>query len=134
MITEIIYQYDTVPPIEQIIQLYDDAGLNRPTTDKERIDRMYRHANLIISAWHEGKLVGIARSLTDFCYSCYLADLAVSKAYQQHGIGKKLVYLTKEKVGPQSMLHLHAAPTAMAYYPKIGMHKAENAFMILRSE
>jgi len=131
---KISYKYDLIPTTEQVIHLYEDAGLNRPTTDAERIRKMYIHANLIITAWHQGELIGVARSLTDFCYSCYLADLAVMKKYQKHGIGKMLVELTKEKIGKQSMLHLHAAPTAMEYYPKIGMLKAENSFMIRRLE
>lgn len=131
---KINYKYDLIPTAEQIIRLYEDAELNRPTGDPERIRKMYLHSNLIITAWHQDELIGVARSLTDFCYSCYLSDLAVMKKYQKQGVGKTLIELTKEKTGTQSMLHLHAAPAAMEYYPKIGMLKAENSFMIRRLE
>ena len=56
----------------------------------------------------------------DFCFACYLSDLAVDRAYQHQGIGKELVRLTKEAIGEQTTLVLIAAPEAVDYYPKIG--------------
>jgi predicted N-acetyltransferase YhbS len=87
----------------------------------------------VVSAWDEDKLVGIARSLSDFCYCCYLSDLAVRQEYKKLGIGKKLIALTKEKIGDQSMLFLLSAPSAMDYYPKINFEKVENGFIINRT-
>lgn len=38
----------------------------------------YRHdADITVTAWDGEMLVGIARTLTDFSYAAYLADLAV---------------------------------------------------------
>ena len=96
---EITYKLDTTPDADTIIDLYISSGINRPTTDKERIKKMYVNSNLIVTAWDDGKLVGISRSLTDFCYCCYLSDLAVRQEYKSTGIGKKLIALTKEKIG-----------------------------------
>jgi len=129
---EIVYRFDWTPDINLIIDLYDSSGINRPTSDKERIAKMYANSNLIVTAWDNGKLVGISRSLTDYCFCCYLSDLAVRKEYQKHGIGKKLISLTKEKIGDQTMLLLLSAPTAMDYYPKAGFQKVENGFIINR--
>lgn len=122
-----------MPSTDQIIDVYNNSGINRPTEDKERIAKMYANSNLIVTAWDNDKLVGISRSLTDFCYCCYLSDLAVIKDYQTSGIGKKLVELTKDKIGEQTALILLSAPTAMEYYPKIGLHKIENGFIIKRT-
>ncbi len=93
---------------------------------------MYAHSNLVISAWDEEKLVGISRSLTDFCYCCYLSDLAVRRDCQKKGIGKKLIAMTKDCIGNQTMLLLLSAETVMDYYPKIGFQKADNGFIINR--
>ncbi len=38
---------------------------------------MLNRANLVLTAWDGERMVGIARTLTDFCYVAYLADLAV---------------------------------------------------------
>jgi len=129
---EITYKFNIIPSTEAIIALYDNAGLNRPTADFDRIAKMYANSNLIVTAWDKDKLVDISRSLTDFCYCCYLSDLAVRQEYKYSGIGKKLVELTKEKVSENSMLLLLAAPSAIEYYPKIGMEKVENGFIIKR--
>jgi len=129
---EISYRSDIIPETEEIIAVYDSSGINRPTFDKERIAKMYANSNLVVTAWDKNLLIGISRSLTDFCFCCYLSDLAVRKEYQKLGIGKKMISLTKEKIGEQCMLLLLSAPTAMEYYPKIGFEKVNNGFIINR--
>ena len=107
------YKFDIIPATEVIIDLYKSSGINRSTTDKERIRKMYANSNFIVTAWDKDRLVGIARSLTDFCHCCYLSDLAVRKEYQKQGIGKKLIRLTKDKIDEVTMLLLLSAPTSM---------------------
>ncbi len=131
---KITYRTDLTPDTDQIIEVYNSAGLNRPTADKARISKMYAHSNLVITAWDNEKLVGISRSLTDFCYCCYLSDLAVRKEYQASGIGKKLIELTKNEIGEQTALLLLSAPTAMDYYPKVGFQQINHAFLIKRTK
>lgn len=131
---DISYRLDIVPATEQIIELYNNAGLPRPTGDARRIGEMYQHSNLVVTAWHNDLLVGVSRCITDWVWSCYLADLAVRKEYHTGGIGKKLVELTKEKLGDQCMLLLLSVPTAMEYYPKIGFTKLDNSFIINREK
>jgi predicted N-acetyltransferase YhbS len=106
----------------QFIDLLKRSTLaeRRPVDDLTRIKAMLQHADLICSAWDGRKLVGIARSVTDFAYCCYLADLAVDAACQRQGIGRELIRLTRSKLGKQAMIVLLAAPRAEAYYPRIG--------------
>jgi len=91
------------------------------------------NSNLIVTAWDEYELVGISRSLTDFSYCCYLSDLAVREGYKCKGIGRRMIEITKDVVGGQTMLLLLAAPSAMEYYPKVGLEKVENGFIIKRT-
>jgi N-acetylglutamate synthase-like GNAT family acetyltransferase len=129
---EIIYKDNLIPPAEAIIELYDNAGLPRPTNDPARIKKMYENSDIIITAWMDDLLVGVSRTITDYCWCAYLADLAVQKNMQAKGIGRKLIELTKEKVGEQSMVLLLSVPTAMDYYPKVGFEKMESAFWMKR--
>jgi len=131
---EIIYRCDLIPDTAEIIDVYGGSGIIRPIGDIERIRKMYSNSNLVLTAWDNDKLVGVARSLTDFCYCCYLSDLAVRKEYQKKGIGKKLIHLTKEKIGEQATLILLSTPTAMDYYPKAGMQVIGNGFIIKRTK
>ena len=129
---ELNYRINSHPHTMDIIDLYTSAGLRRPVDDAERIGKMYANSNLIVSVYHEDKLVGVARSVTDFCYCCYLSDLAVREEYKKLGIGKRLIELTQEKLGDQVTLILLSAPGAMEYYPKVGFDKIENGFIIHR--
>jgi ribosomal protein S18 acetylase RimI-like enzyme len=131
---DITYRVDLTPDTDAIIAVYESSEINRPIQDKARIAKMYANANVVASAWHNELLVGVARSITDFCYSCYLSDLAVRREYQNAGIGKKLIALTKEHIGDECMLLLIAAPSAVNYYPKIGMDNVTDAFIIKRKQ
>ncbi len=127
-------EYKVNPPlnVEDIVGVYDSSGIIRPTNDLSRISEMYKNSNLIVAAYDQDKVVGVARSLTDFCYCCYLSDLAVQKEYQKMGIGKVLIEMTKERIGKKTALILLAANEAMSYYPKIGFIPISNGFIIKR--
>ncbi|HVW97871.1 MAG TPA: GNAT family N-acetyltransferase [Mucilaginibacter sp.] len=101
----------------------------RPVDDAERIKSMCQNANLIVTARKDGKLVGIARSLSDFNFCTYLSDLAVDEQLQKQGIGKMLIRETK-RYAPLAKLILLAAPAAVDYYPRIGMTRHEHCFML----
>ena len=118
--------------LDAVIDLYraSTLGERRPIDDRERMAAMIRNANLVITAWDEDLLVGIARSLTDACYVTYLSDLAVRVSHQKQGIGKELIRRTQAAAGPQTMLLLLAAPAAEQYYPHIGFTHHPQAWML----
>jgi GNAT superfamily N-acetyltransferase len=105
-------------------------GERRPVDDPVCIAAMLRHADLLCTAWSGPHLVGVARSVTDFAYCCYLADLAVDASCQKRGIGKGLIRLTRQSLGPQCKLILLSAPKAAAYYPKIGFTAHTSAWIL----
>ncbi|MCC9599997.1 GNAT family N-acetyltransferase [Stieleria sp. JC731] len=94
----------------------------RPVDSPDVIAKMLQHADLIVTARDQsGLLVGIARSITDFCYCTYLSDLAVDVQFQRKGIGKRLIEQSHQHAGLGTNLILLAAPAAESYYPHIGM-------------
>jgi len=127
----IIYKVEqTLNPSEFIDVLNRSTlGERRPVDDFKRITEMCKNANLIVTARLDGKLIGVARSITDVTYCTYLSDLAVDKDYQKRGIGKRLIEETKKQT-PQAKLILLSAPAAIYYYPKIGMKKHDYCFIL----
>lgn len=121
----------TITP-EQLAAVFDASGIRRPTSDLARMARMLEHGNLLVTAWDDEQLVGVARALTDFSYCCYLSDLAVDREYQKRGIGRELIRRVSDAIGEQSMLLLLAAPEAMDYYPRIGFEAVANGWIIKR--
>jgi predicted N-acetyltransferase YhbS len=105
-------------------------GERRPVHDRERMARMVGGANVMVTAWHAGTLVGVSRALTDFAYVCYLADLAVDRAFQRTGIGRELVARTQVAAGVHAMIVLLAAPAAAAYYARLGFVRHERCWIL----
>ena len=105
----------------------------RPINDSERLERMLRHADIIVTARDGERLVGVSRAITDFAYCCYLSDLAVDIAYQHQGIGKRLIAETRRRAGECATLTLVSAPAAETYYPKIGMKRHASCWTIPRT-
>lgn len=128
---EILYARELTLHPDEFIDVLKRSTLaeRRPVDDVERIRSMCQNANLIVTARKDGELVGVARSLTDFVYCTYLSDLAVDKSLQKQGIGTRLIKETKLQ-SPQAKLILLSAPAAVNYYPKIGMTRHENCFML----
>ena len=122
--------------LDEVIDLYraSTLGARRPIDDREIMADMLRHANLVITAWDGELLVGISRSLTDFSYVAYLADLAVRESHQKQGIGVEMIRRTREALGPRAMIVLLAAPAAVGYYPKIGFTQHGSAWILMAGE
>lgn len=126
-------QYALEPDLsaEAFIGVLETSGLaaRRPVADRRRIEAMLRHADIVVTARAEGRLVGVSRAIADFGFCCYLSDLAVDRAYQRRGIGKRLIERTWDAAGRDTTLILLAAPTAADYYPRIGMTRHDACFI-----
>ncbi len=126
------YRDNAVITAEQAIDLYKRSTLSerRPVHNVQTFEAMIKNANLTITAWDDQKLIGISRSLTDFAYVAYLADLAVDEQYQRSGIGKQLIQETQTRLGPECMIVLLAAPKANEYYEHIGFEHNPRAWTL----
>lgn len=116
------YRTNQAVQVNQFVALLKAStlGERRPVDDLQCIRGMLENADLMVSAWDGEQLVGVARSVTDFHYACYLSDLAVHVDYQRSGIGKMLLKKTREALGANCKLILLAAPAANSYYESLG--------------
>ena len=118
--------------LAEFLALYQASGIIRPLTDQSRMAQMLTTANLLLTARIDGRLVGLARCLTDQAYVCYISDLLVCRSVQRQGIGRAILAELGQLLGPKVQLLLLSAPTAMEYYPKVGFSPLQNAFAISR--
>lgn len=132
---EVVYGIEPTLSPEEFIDLLRRSTLaeRRPVSDPATIAGMLAHAGIIATARLEGRLVGVARALTDFSYCTYLSDLAVDVAFQRRGIGRELIRRTHDAAGKHTTLLLLAAPNARDYYPHIGMRQHDSCWLIDRS-
>jgi GNAT superfamily N-acetyltransferase len=126
------YKYTRMIGEDEFVDLLKRSSLaeRRPVDDPKCIKGMIEHANLLCTAWDDEKLIGVARSVTDFEYCCYLSDLAVDEAYQKKGVGRELIRLTQSQLGNRARIILLAAPKAEAYYPHIGFDAHRSAWIL----
>ncbi|MEP7728200.1 GNAT family N-acetyltransferase [Marinomonas primoryensis] len=129
---EVEYKINQTITADQFIGLLSKTslGARRPIDQVETIDAMLANANLLVTAWQGGRLIGVARSVTDFAFCCYLSDIAVDESIQASGIGKTLIRMTKEALKPTCSLILLSAPQAVGYYPKIGFTQHNSAWVL----
>jgi GNAT superfamily N-acetyltransferase len=129
------YQINHPISADQFMALLKASTLaeRRPVDDLVCMQGMLDNADLTVTAWDGELLVGIARSVTDFHYACYLSDLAVHRDYQRSGLGKRLQALTQEQLGPKCSLILLAAPAANAYYEHVGFSNNPRCWVLERN-
>lgn len=130
--TMIEYATDRTITASQFIAVLKNSTLaeRRPVDDLDCMRTMVAEADLTVTAWRGDELVGVARSVTDFAYCCYLSDLAVDASCQRQGVGEQLIQLTRQQLGPKCKLILLSAPDAQAYYPKVGFWQHPSAWVM----
>lgn len=130
------YQLEPDLGVEEFVDVLVRSTLaeRRPVDDFATIAEMLAHADVLVTARQDGRLVGVSRAISDFSYCTYLSDLAVDEAFQGQGIGRELVRRTHEAAGVATMLILLSAPNARTYYPHIGMSKHDSCWTLPRQK
>ncbi len=131
---DVDYQLEPDLGVEEFIDVLVRSTLaeRRPVNDRPTIMKMLANADILVTARHDGQLVGVSRAISDFSYCTYLSDLAVDQRFQGQGIGRELIRRTQEAAGLVTTLILLAAPKAQTYYPYIGMTRHESCWIIPR--
>lgn len=121
------FRHGDRPPIDTVIALYraTSLGARRPVDDRDRMAGMFENSNILVTAWDDGRLVGLSRAMTDLGWVVYVADLLVHEHWQRRGIGAELLEQTHKAAGGEDdiTLILVAAPEAMTYYQSLGYDK-----------
>lgn len=81
-----------------------------------------------ITVYHDNKLIGCLRILSDGYYFGTITELLVLPEYQKQGIGSKLLQLAKDST--PTMLYFGAQPGLEAFYEKNGCPKSLQSYII----
>ncbi len=110
----------------EYIALLQKAGL--PTQDRVRT-AIALLESITIGAWHESRLVGVARVLTDSAVTATLADLAVDPAYQRRGLGRILLGRAYDAT-PRGELSIIAPRGTGPFFEQLGSERALASFVL----
>ena len=133
--TGVVLARERALPMEEFRRVLIESGLGatRPVNDPHRLGQMLAGAGLILSARApDGRLLGVARCLSDGAWVAYLAELAVSRHAQGMGLGQGLLQVVRDELGPRVMLVLASVPEAVGFYEHVGMPRLPDAFFYPR--
>lgn len=118
-----------VAPAEALA-LYDAVGWSAYTRDPDRLVSAIRGSGLVATARDDGgRLVGLARVVTDGASILYLQDVLVEPGAQRTGLGRQLVGALLDRFPEvrQKVLLTDDDPTQKAFYESLGFADTREA-------
>lgn len=111
-----------LPAREDLLDLYDAVGWTAYTRHPDVLEQALAGSTTVVTARREGRLVGLARALSDGATICYLQDILVRPEEQRHGVGRVLVrhVLDRHADVRQRVLVTDAEPGQRAFYESLG--------------
>lgn len=138
MRTEYIEGADIALP--ELTALYDSVGWAAYTRHPDKMARLLPGSLWHLSAWREGRLVGLLRAVGDGCSILYIQDILVRPDCQRQGIGRALLSRALERFRDirQVVLLTDDQPETRAFYQALGLRPVADdgvvAFMALRPQ
>jgi len=91
---------------------------------REQVQTMMAHSSLTIglAEHHTGRIVGFARTLTDFVFRATIYDVMVDTKYQQRGLGRRLLdtLCYHPRLRDVSLIYLACEPDLFSFYQQWG--------------
>ena len=84
---------------DDLLDLYESVGWSAYTGDPEGLVRAIEGSTYVVTARHEGALIGLARVLSDDVSILYLQDILVRPEWQRRGVGRALLLRCLERYG-----------------------------------
>lgn len=117
-------------PVDEAIELLHKsywAAERPPEIIKKSIDN-----SIVFGAYEKDKFVGMARVVTDFATTFYIADVIVDEKYRGKGIGKKLISTIVSDNRFSNLLGILVTRDAHGLYEQFGFVKDSERAMTRR--
>jgi GNAT superfamily N-acetyltransferase len=117
-------------PVEQAIELLHTtywAETRAPEVIIKSIEN-----SIVFGVYDEDSLIGMARVVTDFATTFYLADVVIDEKYRGNGIGKKLISTIVSDKRFSSLLGILVTKDAHGLYEHFGFKRDTERAMTRR--
>jgi spermidine synthase len=115
--------------LEELVSLYKDAGWWKDSYghSPEFLKGIVADSALFAGAFENNKLIGMGRALSDKASDAYIQDVAVLKAFQGRGIGKKIIQTLISGLSAWGVdwIGLIAQPGTTGFYEDLGFELLE---------
>ena len=108
--------------LDDLTELYGSVGWTAYTAAPEVLRAAVANSSFVVVARRGGRLVGLARALSDDATICYLQDVLVSPDEQRTGVGRALVTAVLDRYAAvrQKVLLTDDEPGQRAFYESLG--------------
>lgn len=131
------FEFVKALPTDAVIDLYKAGGWWKETGKSgAEIPAMIKGSFCFLAAFHEEKLIGMGRVISDGISDGYIQDVVVNKEYRNQGIGKELVRRLTEYCSEKKLawIALWAEPGTAEFYESIGFRTLDFTPMLFQKE
>ncbi|MCU6480235.1 GNAT superfamily N-acetyltransferase [Arthrobacter silviterrae] len=116
------YDSGATPDLAELLELYGSVGWSAYTKEPQTLVAALRGSTTVVLARAAGRLVGLARVISDGATICYLQDVLIHPDYQRLGIGRELVAraLQPYRQVRQKVLLTDDGPGQKSFYEALG--------------
>ncbi len=120
------YNRDSGVEIDELVALYASVG-DRRQHFPQMLKGAWSGADLSITVRRDGKLIGMARGITDRSTTLFVCDILVDPSEQRGGIGSELMRRLIEPYRDIYQIALLTDPETIPFYQKLGYLHWESA-------
>jgi GNAT superfamily N-acetyltransferase len=108
--------------LEEVVELYRSVGWSVYAERPQVLEQAIAGSSFVVTARDHGRLVGMARAVSDGASICYLQDVLVAPHAQRRGIGRHLVTAILDRYASvrQKVLLTDDEPAQRAFYESLG--------------
>ena len=123
---------DRRPSLDAAVRLLRSVGWDVRTEDPAALASGIAGAREVATAWHDGRLVGMARSIGDGAMNAYIATVVVHPRWQGLGVGERIMRALMD--GHDGVrFRLSAASGVDAWYAAMGFEPDHRAMVRRRA-
>jgi GNAT superfamily N-acetyltransferase len=106
----------------ELVELYGSVGWTAYTSAPQRLEQAIAGSSFVVVAHRAGRLVGLARAVSDGVSVCYLQDVLVAPECRRQGVGRALVAAVLDQYVDvrQKVLLTDDEPDQRAFYESLG--------------
>lgn len=122
---DVAYTSNSVAESGELIELYGSVGWTAYTQDTTTLHSGVMSSAHVVSARHDGKLIGLARVVSDFSSIAYVQDVLVHPDHRRRGVGGRLVTLSLRPFADvrQKVLLADTDPGQKQFYESLGFNE-----------
>ena len=122
------YLFGAVPAADDVRALYDAVGWSAYTADMDTLMGGLQGSATVVTAFDGGRLVGLARVVSDGHTIAYLQDILVDPEYQRRGVASELLRRVFEPFGRvrQHVLITDTEQRQRAFYEAHGFRESRD--------